>query len=83
VVVASDVSAAEVESAVRAGGGDLLRAVRVFDLYEGDQVGEGKKSLALRLEFRADDRTLTDDDVAGLRSAIEAELDSIGGALRA
>ena len=68
---------------MRAGGGDLLRSVHVFDLYEGDQVAAGKKSLALRLEFRADDRTLTDEDVAGLRTAIEAELDSIGGALRA
>jgi phenylalanyl-tRNA synthetase beta chain len=83
VVVGSAVSAAEVEDAVRKGGGELLRSVRVFDLYEGDQVGAGKKSLALRLEFRADDRTLTDEDVAGLRSAIEGELGSIGGALRA
>jgi phenylalanyl-tRNA synthetase beta chain len=83
VVVDADVSAAEVEAAVRTGGGELLRAVRVFDLYEGDQVGAGKKSLALRLEFRAGDRTLTDEDVTGLRAAIEAELSRIGGALRA
>ena len=37
----------------------------VFDLYEGEQLGEGRKSLALRLEFRAADRTLTDEEVAG------------------
>ena len=42
-------------------------AAEVFDLYEGEQVGEGKKSLALRLEFRAPDRTLTDEEVARLR----------------
>ena len=54
------------------GGGELLRSAEVFDLYEGEQLGEGRKSLALRLEFRAADRTLTDEEVAGLRGAIEA-----------
>jgi phenylalanyl-tRNA synthetase beta chain len=83
VVVAEDVSAAEVERAVRAGGGDLLAGVRLFDLYRGEQVGEGRKSLALRLEFRAPDRTLTDHEVADLRAAIEHELKAIGGSLRA
>ena len=38
--------------------------MRVFDLYRGEQVGEGRKSLALRLEFRSAERTLTDDEVA-------------------
>ena len=51
-------------AAVLAGGGELLRAAEVFDLYEGEQLGEGRKSLALRLEFRAADRTLTDEEVA-------------------
>jgi phenylalanyl-tRNA synthetase beta chain len=83
VVVADEVSAAEVERAVRAGGGELLAGVRVFDLYRGEQVGEGNKSLALRLEFRASDRTLTDDEVAERRAAIEGELGEIGGSLRA
>jgi phenylalanyl-tRNA synthetase beta chain len=55
----------------------------VFDLYHGEQLGEGNKSLALRLEFRAPDRTLTDEEVAGLRAAIERELERIGGRLRA
>ena len=49
---------------------------------EGEQLGEGRKSLALRLEFRAADRTLTDEEVAALREAIEAELEEIGGTLR-
>jgi phenylalanyl-tRNA synthetase beta chain len=83
VVVAEDVSAADVEAAVRDGGGDLLHATRVFDLYRGEQVGDGSKSLALRLEFRAPDRTLTDDDVAKRRTAIEGRLAAIGGRLRA
>jgi phenylalanyl-tRNA synthetase beta chain len=83
VVVAEDVPAAAVESVVRESGGDLLRNARVFDVYRGEQVGEGSKSLALRLEFRAGDRTLTDDDVAARRSAIEQALDEqIGGRLR-
>jgi phenylalanyl-tRNA synthetase beta chain len=83
VVVPETVPAAEVEEAVRAGGGDLLAGVEVFDLYRGEQTGEGNKSLALRLEFRAPDRTLTDEEVAQRREAIERELDGIGGRLRA
>ena len=51
----------------------------MFDLYHGEQVGEGNKSLALRLEFRAPDRTLTDEEVAERRAAIERALESIGG----
>ena len=56
----------------------------VFDLYRGEQVGEGRKSLALRLEFRAPDRTLTDEDVAQRREKIVAALgEQVGGELRA
>jgi phenylalanyl-tRNA synthetase beta chain len=83
VIVPEDVSAAEIEGAVRAGGGELLGELRIFDLYHGAQVGEGRKSLAMRLEFRARDRTLTDDEVAERRAAIERELERIGGQLRA
>jgi phenylalanyl-tRNA synthetase beta chain len=68
---------------VRAGGGELLDRVRLFDVYRGEQVGEGSKSLALRLEFRAPDRTLTDGEVAGLRAEIERRLGQLGGRLRA
>jgi phenylalanyl-tRNA synthetase beta chain len=83
VVVPEAVSAAEIEEAVREGGGELLASTRVFDLYHGEQVGEGSKSLALRLEFRAPDRTLTDEEVADRRAAIERSLAGIGGKLRA
>ena len=83
VSVDEGVPAAEIEAAVRAAAGDLLSAVRVFDVYHGEQVGEGRKSLALRLEFRAPDRTLTDEEVAERRAAIERELESLGGRLRA
>jgi phenylalanyl-tRNA synthetase beta chain len=82
VVVPDDVPAAQVRDAVLAGGGELLRTAEVFDLYAGEQLGEGRKSLALRLEFRAEDRTLTDEEVAAKRESIAAELSEIGGSLR-
>lgn len=82
VVVLDEVTAVAVHDAVLAGGGELLRTARVFDLYAGEQLGEGRKSLALRMEFRAADRTLTDEEVAGLRERIKAEVEAIGGSLR-
>ncbi len=82
VVVPDDVPAAQVRGAVLAGGGELLRAAEVFDLYDGEQLGEDRKSLALRLEFRAPDRTLTDEEVAIRRESIATELSEIGGSLR-
>ncbi len=82
VVVADDLDAERVRAAVLEGGGELLRAAEIFDVYRGEQVGEGRKSLALRLEFRAADRTLTDEEVAERRAAITAALSEIGGSLR-
>jgi len=83
VVAPADVSSNEVRAAVRKGGGELLSSAEVFDVYEGEQAGEGNRSLALRLEFRAPDRTLTDEEVAARREAIEAAIGEIGGRLRA
>ena len=59
-----------------------MRSAEVFDLYRGEQVGEGRKSLALRLSFLATDRTLTDEEVAERRKAIETAVEKIGGSLR-
>jgi phenylalanyl-tRNA synthetase beta chain len=82
--VPDDVPAATMLATVREAGGTLLADVRVFDLYHGAQVGEGRKSLALALSFRASDRTLTDEDVAPLRDRIVAAVrDALGGELRA
>jgi phenylalanyl-tRNA synthetase beta chain len=83
VVVDDDVLAADVQGVIAEGGGELLEKVAIFDEYRGQQVGEGKKSLALRLEFRASDRTLTDEEVAERRAAIERALEELGGKLRA
>jgi phenylalanyl-tRNA synthetase beta chain len=83
VVVPDAVAAADVLEVVRSAGGGLLRSVEVFDVYRGAQVGEGRMSLALRLEFRAPDRTLTDEEVAQRRSKIVAALaERLGGELR-
>jgi phenylalanyl-tRNA synthetase beta chain len=82
VVVPEEVPAARVREAVLEGGGELLRSAEVFDLFRGEQLGEGQKSLALRLSFRAPDRTLTDQEVAERRTAIRETVRGIGGSLR-
>jgi len=82
VIVPEDVPADVVRSTIAGAGGELLGEARIFDLYHGDQVGQGRKSLALRLAFRAPDRTLTDEEVAGHRQAIATALAGIGGSIR-
>ncbi|MBA3528602.1 MAG: phenylalanine--tRNA ligase subunit beta, partial [Propionibacteriaceae bacterium] len=71
-IVDRDVASAEVETALRSGAGALLESVRLFDVYVGGQIGEGKKSLAFALRFRAPDRTLTDAEAAAARDAAVA-----------
>jgi phenylalanyl-tRNA synthetase beta chain len=71
-VVDDDVPAAELAATLREGAGELLEAVRLFDVYTGPQIGEGKKSLAFALRFRAPDRTLTEAETAAARDAAVA-----------
>ncbi|MEK9524588.1 phenylalanine--tRNA ligase subunit beta [Streptomyces sp. NPDC087908] len=71
-VVASGVPASEVEAALTEGAGELLESIRLFDVYTGDQLGEGSKSLAYALRFRAADRTLTVDEASAARDAAVA-----------
>ncbi|GGL25599.1 phenylalanine--tRNA ligase subunit beta [Phycicoccus endophyticus] len=71
-VVDRAVPAAAVRGSLVAGGGDLLEAVQLFDVFEGEQVGAGRKSLAYRLTFRSPERTLTTEEVSGLRDAAVA-----------
>jgi phenylalanyl-tRNA synthetase beta chain len=82
ILAAREVPAERIRATVAAAGGDLLTDVTVFDVYEGEQVPAGMRSLALRLEFRAPDRTLTDAEVADLRPAIIEALSGIGAELR-
>ncbi len=82
VTVADDVTAERVRDAVRAGGGSLLERAEIFDVYRGEQLEKGTKSLALRLRFRAPDRTLTDEVVAAQRERIKEALAEIGGSIR-
>ncbi|MEO6820972.1 MAG: phenylalanine--tRNA ligase subunit beta, partial [Candidatus Nanopelagicales bacterium] len=82
-VVAAGVSAADVEAALREGAGDLLESVRLFDVYAGEQVGHGQKSLAYALRLRAPDRTLTEDEVSAARNAaVAAAAATVGARLR-
>jgi phenylalanyl-tRNA synthetase beta chain len=83
-VVPSEIAAAAVVDSLRRAGGDLLETVTVFDLYEGAQVATGKKSLALRLSFRAPDRTLSEAEVNRLRERmIRMVSTDVGAELRA
>ncbi|KUH88337.1 MULTISPECIES: phenylalanine--tRNA ligase subunit beta [unclassified Mycobacterium] len=82
-VVEEDVAAASVVDAVRAGAGPLLEDVRLFDVYTGPQIGEGRKSLTFALRFRATDRTLTEDEASAAReAAVEAAADRVGAEQR-
>jgi phenylalanyl-tRNA synthetase beta chain len=71
-VVDADLPSAVLAETLRQGAGDLLESVRLFDVWTGDQVGEGKKSLAFALRFRAPDRTLTEAETAAARDAAVA-----------
>ena len=70
-VVDADIPAQTVEETLRAAGGDLLRHVELFDLYQGEQIPAGKKSLAYALTFQAEDRSLTEDEVLQLYQRIQ------------
>jgi phenylalanyl-tRNA synthetase beta chain len=74
VVVDDAVEAGAVLAAARAAAGDELREIRVFDVYRGEQVGPGKKSVAFSVAYQAEDRTLEEADATRLREAILAEL---------
>ena len=68
------VTVAQIEDVITTAGGKLLRSVKLFDIYRGKGVAEGKKSMAFSLELRADDRTLTDTDSEGVISKVLSAL---------
>jgi len=79
-VVDGGVPAGDVADALATGGGEVVESVRLFDIYQGAQVGENKKSLAFSLRLRAPDHTLTADEVALTRDAAVAEATRVAGA---
>ncbi len=82
-VVDASTPTAEVTEALRSGGGELLEDVHLFDVYSGEQIGEGKKSLAFALRFRAPDRTLKQEEAIEARdTAVAAAEERCGAALR-
>ncbi len=83
-VVNDTVSAEAVEQVIRKAGGDLLKGVRLFDVYTGDQIPAGHKSLAYALTYQTDERTLTDKEVASVHAKIvKAAERELGAKLRA
>lgn len=82
-VVAEGVPSAAIEQALRAGAGELLESVHLFDVFTGGQLGEGKKSLAFSLVFRAPDRTLAEAEASRAREAAVAAAAELGATLRA
>jgi len=84
VAVEEDVEVGALVEAAREAAGPLLREARVFDVYRGDQVGAGRKSVAIHLSFQSPERTLTDEEAAELRGRIVALLEErFGAELRA
>ena len=84
VVVDEAVEAGALVEAIREAGGEELREARVFDVYRGEQVGPGRKSVAVHLAFQSPERTLADADAAALRERIVARLEErFGAELRA
>jgi phenylalanyl-tRNA synthetase beta chain len=82
-VAGTDVPAAELADALAEGGGELVEDVRLFDVYSGEQVGEGRRSLAYTLRFRAPDRTLTSEEANAARdAAVAVAANRFGAALR-
>jgi phenylalanyl-tRNA synthetase beta chain len=81
-IVEDSVAAAALHDAV-AGASDLIESVRLFDVYTGDQLPPGHKSLAFAVRLRAPDRTLTEDEIRGAREAAVAAAASLGATLRA
>ncbi len=83
-VLDKTINVAEIEKIIKANKTDILESFKLFDVYEGEQVGEGKKSVAYSITFRAADRTLTEDEVSDVMSKIVGELESaLGATLRA
>jgi phenylalanyl-tRNA synthetase beta chain len=74
VIVGEEIPALRVGAEIRTAGGDLLRGLRLFDVYRGESIPAGTKSLAYALTYQAEDRTLTDKEVDRAHKKIEDRL---------
>jgi phenylalanyl-tRNA synthetase beta chain len=74
VAVEEELEVGALVAAVRDAAGEILREARVFDVYRGDQIGDGRKSVAMHLSFQSPERTLTDEEVAAVRERIVSAL---------
>ena len=84
VTVDEDVEAGALVDSAREAAGALLREARVFDVYRGEQVGDGRKSIAIHLSFQSPDRTLTEDEATKIRERVVTALEErFGAELRA
>lgn len=81
-VVSQDQPSAELAAAMRQAGGELVESLKLFDLYQGEHVKPGHRSLAYRITYRAADRTLTDADVESVHAKVRAALQALGAELR-
>lgn len=81
--VSTDVTAAELEKTIVEAAGNSLESIDLFDVYTGDQLGEGLKSLAYAVTFRAEDKTLTSEDSEAIRKRIVDAAAKLGAQLRA
>ena len=82
-VCGEEITVAQAEDVITAAAGKLLRSVKLFDIYRGVGVPEGKKSMAFSLELRADDRTLTDTDSEAITAKVlQALQEKLGAILR-
>ena len=82
-VVDDSIGADELAAVLRSAGGELVTDVELFDVFRGDSVGEGRRSLAYRLRIQAPDRTLTDTELGSVRDSLVTAAGSVGGTLRA
>lgn len=80
--VPKSVMVGEIEAIIEKKGGKLLESFKLFDIYEGDQIAEGFKSVAYSIVFRAKDRTLSDEDITTVMDKILAALKELGAELR-
>ena len=76
------VQVGDLMDAIRTAGGKNLEDVRLFDVYRGDRLGAGKKSVAFAMAFRANDRTLTDEEIASSMNKIQAACAKLGAQIR-